>query len=483
MKFFIINPPYDIERYMGKLSKVGWVFPPAGLLSLASFLESNGVQVRLYDAQVATTPLVEEIRRFRPDMVGITCTTALVYSMKHTAKLVKDNFDIPVVVGGVHPTVMPDETLGDPNVDFVVRGEGEITTYELLRALKTKRYGRILGLSYTANGKVVHNPPRPLIKNLDDLPYPAYHLIEFDKLRSSPDLDFGSRMMVVYGSRGCPYNCVFCANRILTNRRWRVRSVHNLMGEIDLLINKYGINFIMMGDNDFTVNREWAMEFCREYIKRGYSHIGWEANVRADQVDDDLLALMKKAGCRLILLGLESGVQRILDMMNKQITLEQAETAVKKIKKAGMLVRASFILGMPTETREESLQTIRFAKKLPLDQVRFAVATPFPGTELFDMAKQDGMGEIDDWTKFSLMVGYTGHDPVYVPHGRAAEEIKALQRKANLEFFLRPRIIWSMAKRIRSFRDVKKMARGLYHFMKATFLVESGDSGRIDLAD
>ncbi len=482
MRFFIINPDYDIERYMGGLSKVGWVFPPSGLLSLASFLESKGVKVKLYDAQVATAPLVDEIRGFKPDLVGITCTTALVYSMMHTAKLIKENFDIPIVVGGVHPTVLPDETLGDKDVDFVVRGEGEITTYELLKSLKTRKFKNILGLSYMSKGKAVHNPPRPLIKNLDDLPYPAYHLIEFDKFKSSPDLDFGSRMMVVYGSRGCPYNCIFCANRVLTNRRWRARSVKNLMGEIDILIKKYDINFIMMGDNDFTVNREWAMDFCRQYIKSGYSHIGWEANVRADQVDDELLALMKRAGCKLILLGLESGVQRILDMMHKQITLEQAETAVRKIKKAGMLVRASFILGMPSETRAESLQTIRFAKKLPLDQVRFAVATPFPGTELFDLAKEDGMKEIDDWTKFSLMVGYTGHDPVYVPKGRTAQEIKALQRKANMEFFLRPRIILNMIRRIRSFRDLKKIARGFYHLTKATLFTKSEES-QIDMID
>lgn len=472
MKFFIVNPPYDIQRYMGKLSKVGWVFPPSGLLCLASFLESKGVEVKLYDAQVAERPLLEQIEEFKPDLVGITCTTALVYSMQHTAKLVKDSFDVPIAVGGVHSTVLPNETLEDKNVDFVVRGEGEITTFELLKALKTKRFGRVMGLSYKKNGKIIHNPNRPLIKNLDDLPFPSYHLIEFEKYKSAPDIDFGSRMMVVYGSRGCPYNCIFCANRVLTNRRYRARSVKNVMEEIELLVKKYDINFLLMGDNDFTVNRQWAMDFCREYIKRGFRKIPWDANVRADQVDEELLTLMKKAGCKLLSLGLESGVQRILDLMHKQTTVEQGEQAARMIMDAGILVRASFILGMPTETREESLETIRYSKRIPLDQVRFAIATPFPGTELFEMAKQEGM-KVDDWTKFSLMVGYTEHDPVYVPKGRTAKELKALQRKANMEFFLRPRQIWIMAKRIRSFRELKNMLKGFYHFMSASLFVKS----------
>jgi radical SAM superfamily enzyme YgiQ (UPF0313 family) len=472
MKIFIINPPYDIERYMGKLSEVGWVFPPSGLLGLASYLESKGVQVKLYDAQVETKPLVESVREFRPDMVGITCTTALVYSMKHTAKLVKDSFDVPVVVGGVHPTVLPNETLEDKNVDFVVRGEGEVTTHELLRALKTKRFGKVLGLSYKKNGKLVHNPDRPLIKNLDDLPFPAYHLIDVSKYKTSPDLDFGSRAMVVYGSRGCPYNCIFCANRVLTNRCYRARSVKNVMEEIDLLIKKYNMNFLMMGDNDFTVNRKWVVEFCKEYIRRGYSKIGWDANARADQLDEELLALMKRAGCKLLSLGLESGVQRILDLMHKQTTVEQGEQAAIMIRKSGILVRASFILGMPTETRKESLETMRYSKRIPLDQVRFSIATPFPGTELYDIAVKEGM-KVDDWTKFSLMVGYTEHDPVYVPKGRTAGELKALQRKANMEFLLRPRQIWVMVKRIKSFRDLKNMIRGFYHFMAASLFVKS----------
>lgn len=471
MKLLLINPPYDIERYMGNLGNVGWVIPPAGLLSIASYLEKNGVKVKIYDAQVEERPLISEIRKFKPDIIGITCVTSLFYSMKETAKKIKENFDIPVVVGGVHPTVLPEETLKDRNIDFVIRGEGHITTLELLKALRTKRFSRIKGISYRRNGKIVHNQDRPLIKNLDDIPYPAYHLIDFEKYRTSPDLDFGSRSITVYSSIGCPYNCTFCANPVLTKRCYRQRSVNNLMGEIDMLIKKYRINFLMIGDNDFTVNRKWTMDFCREYIKRGYNSIPWETSVRADQLDEELLSMMKKAGCKLLSLGLESGVQRILDIMNKRVTVAQLERGVKLVKDSGIIVRGSFILGMPTETREESLETIRFSRKLPLDQVRFAIATPFPGTELFEMAKNEGM-KVDDWTKFSLMVGYTDYDPVYVPKGRTAKELKELQRKANLGFFLRPRQVLVMIKRIRSLRDMKKIFKGFFYLMKASFFLK-----------
>jgi radical SAM superfamily enzyme YgiQ (UPF0313 family) len=303
------------------------------------------------------------------------------------------------------------------------------------------------------------------------IPMPALDLVPIEKYRISPDMRTGSRLGLIITSRGCPYDCMFCANKLLTKRTYRLRSIPSVIEEIEYYLEHYQINQLMIFDDNFAVDKKRTLELCAEFVRRGYpARFNWWTEARVDVLDEEILAAMKRAGCSIISLGLESGNQRLLDLIKKNITLEQTRKTVELIHKTGIKSRASFILGLPTETREESRQTIRFAYSLPLDQVRFSIATPFPGTELWDIAVQEGRIDPEniDWTKLSLMGGYADFLPLYFPEGRSAEEMKRLQKRANLFFFLRPRIIWGYINRIKSRDDFFNIFMGFYHLVKAT---------------
>jgi radical SAM superfamily enzyme YgiQ (UPF0313 family) len=417
----------------------------------------------------------ELLDELKPDIVGITCQSALVYSTLETARIVKQKYPQTIVaVGGVHASLRPRDLLGSENVDLVVRGEGEETFLEICTAFQGQEpLAGIPGISYRgASAEITETPDREMAKDLDSFPMPALDLVPIEKYRISPDMRTGSRLGLVITSRGCPYACMFCANKLLTKRTYRLRSIPSVIEEIDYYLEHYRIDQLMIFDDNFAVDKKRTLELCAEFVRRGYPEkFNWWTEARVDVLDEEILTAMKRAGCSIISLGLESGNQRLLDLIKKNITLEQTRKTVEIIHKVGIKSRASFILGLPTETREESLQTIRFAYSLPLDQVRFSIATPFPGTELWDIAVQEGRIDPEniDWTKLSLMGGYADFLPLYFPEGRSAEEMKKLQKRANLLFFLRPRIIRGYLDRIKSLDDFVNIFKGFYHLVKATF--------------
>jgi radical SAM superfamily enzyme YgiQ (UPF0313 family) len=475
MRILLVNPPYDIKRYMGGLAKVGWVFPPVGLLYIAAYVRAHdpALEVRIYDSQVETADFQEYLRDFAPDLVGITCQSALVYSTLEAARLVKEQRrDTLVVVGGVHASIRPADLLESTDIDLVVRGEGEESFLEICRALTDREsFAGIAGLSYRADGGVVNNPDRPITADLDSYPMPALDLLPLERYRISPDMRTGSRLGLIITSRGCPYDCMFCSNKLLTKKSYRLRSIESVLEEIEYYLEHYNINQLMIFDDNFAVNKKRTLELCAEFVKRGYPQkFTWWAEARVDVLDEEILTAMRQAGCTILSLGLESGNQRLLDYIKKNITLEQTRKTVELIHKVGIKSRASFILGLPTETREESERTIKFAYSLPLDQVRFSIATPFPGTELWDIAVAEGHIDPEriDWTKLSLMGGYADFLPLYYPKGRSAEEMKRLQRRANLFFFLRPRIVLGYFGRIKSVDDLFHIVKGFFCLIKAS---------------
>ena len=477
MRILLVNPPYDINRYMGGLAKVGWVFPPIGLLYIAAYLRKHQPKwdISVYDSQVAEYDFVEFLDGFKPDIVGITCQSALVYSALETARIVKQkNPQALVAVGGVHASLRPQDLLGSEYVDVVARGEGEETFLELCTAFQNLGpFAAIAGISYKNElSEITHSPDRAITKDLDGYPMPALDLVPIEKYRISPDMRTGSRLGLLITSRGCPYDCMFCANKLLTKRTYRLRSIPSVIEEIEYYLQHHQITQLMIFDDNFAVDKKRTLELCAEFVRRGYpARFNWWTEARVDVLDEEILTAMKRAGCSIISLGLESGNQRLLDFIKKNITLEQTRKTVETIHKVGIKSRASFILGLPTETREESLQTIKFAYSLPLDQVRFSIATPFPGTELWDIAIREGRIDPDtiDWTKLSLMGGYADFLPLYYPEGRSAEEMKQLQKRANLFFYLRPRIILGYFGRIHSLGDFLSILKGFFHLVKATF--------------
>jgi radical SAM superfamily enzyme YgiQ (UPF0313 family) len=365
-------------------------------------------------------------------------------------------------MGGIHPTVLPDETLADENVDFVVRGEGEQTMHELVSAMnKNNGFEKILGLSFKKRGSIVHNPSRPFIDNLDALPFPARHLLPMKKYHKllSTQLDevFQKPIDSVLGSRGCPYHCIFCAARTVSGHRYRVRSIKNIIREIEALINTYGIRQICFGDDNLVVNKDRTEKLCDELIRRGISdHLVWICETRIDSVDKEILQKMKIAGCKLISFGIESGSQRLLNLIKKETKIETIEKTLNLAKEVGIITRGTFMLGLPTETLEETQRTIEFAIKLDLDFVKFSLTTPYPGTELYNRCLEENSITSFDWTRYSSMAGYSDYDPIYVPLGRKSSELKEWQRKSHRKFYLRPEMIMNHLQKINSLNSFKR---------------------------
>lgn len=396
-KVLLILPPSTsaIKEILGITS------PPLGLAYIASFLEKEGNDVKIIDSLAENFDLHRidrEIGRWNPDMVGVTSTTPNFYDALKVAKIAKMH-DCRVVMGGPHVTFMDIETLEKtPFVDYIIRGEGEITMHELVKSLeKGIEPKRVTGLTYKSKGIIKRNPPKTPIKNLDSLPMPAYHLLPMEKYVSE-----GLRYATVISSRGCPFGCVFCSSSRICGKRWRARSTEKVVEEVQLLRDKYKVQSIEFVDDNFTLNRKRVKDICEEFVRRGID-VFWVCGSRVDSVNSELLSNLSKANCLLIYLGVESGSQRILDYMMKGVTLSQSERTVKLAKRYGLEVAASFILGMPDETVSEIEDTIKFAIKLNPEFAQFTIATPYPGTKLYDYALENNLLITRDWSKYDTL--------------------------------------------------------------------------------
>ncbi len=472
MRVLLINPPYDINKYMGKLSKMAFVFPPIGLTYIAGYLREKDIDVSIFDYQANDETIESVINNFNPDIFGITCQTSLVYSTIELSKRLKREFpEKKIIVGGVHASLRPQDLLKEESIDYVVNGEGEVTMFEFVEAIQSgSEPGKVPGVLYMGDGKISGGSPRAMTADLDTIPMPAIDLLPIHKYRVSPDMRTGDKVGVLITARGCPFNCIFCSSVLLTQRKYHMHSIERVCKEVERFIQDYGVNQLFIVDDNFGVNKRRSKELCREFIHRGFhKKITWWADARVDCVDEELLTLMKEAGCSIISYGVESGSQRLLDYIKKGITLEQVRETVRITKKVGIDIRATLILGLPTETREESLQTIEFAKELKIAQVRFALATPFPGTQLYDIAREEEGFTSDDWTSFSLMSGYVSDTPIYVPKGRDGKELTQLQRRANMYYFFKPRTIMVYLRRINSFSAFRDISLGALRFFWATY--------------
>ncbi len=458
-KVLLILPYFSEHHHYGTMSKVAPSLLPVSLVYLAGYLEREQFDVRIFDGQIDTmseTTLHQRLTEFNPDVVGITCMTPMVTETHLVAKAVKSfRKDLPVVVGGIHPSVMPEDIISDENIDFIVRGEGEITFSRLIEALPDGDFNQINGLTFISDGKIVHTPDQPLVDDLDTLPMPARHLVNYEGYHQIPDAVFAEPLREILTSRGCPFQCIFCSARLMSGFKYRYHSPERVLEEVDLLVNKYHARQIAVLDDNFVVNRQRTIDICEGILKRGYHRkVVWTTAARADQVDLELMKLMKKAGFALVSFGIETGVPRLLKLIKKGENMEQIRKAVDEAHQAGLKVRGTLMLGLPTETKEDSRATIEWAKNLKLDFAKFSLATPYPGTVLFDLAVKAGM-DVSDWSHFSSMAGFADYDPVYVPEGRDGKELARLQKQAMKEFYMRPRQIFNLIKNITSFNDIK----------------------------
>jgi len=421
MKILLIDPPYD--RLVGFRSE--WF--PLGISYIASYLAAHGHEVGVYHAehgpdteyksivrysedfsryklavQSDKHPIWEEVRdkisHFNPEVVGISVLTPKVPSAFKISAICKSiNPNIIVVLGGHHPTIKAQEMLSNENVDFVIRGEGEETAYELIDNLEnaSSSYHTIPGLSFRDNGKIIHNIDRECIGNLDSVPMPARDRL-FNLQTYTP-----VQLSMVMTSRGCPYQCGFCASHNMWGNKVRFRSIKNVLAEIKELKNRYAIKNITFMDDSFTVNRNRVKELCSALIEE-HLDITWGCLTRINMISDELISLMKKAGCTKVDVGIESGSQRVLDLINKGITLEQIREAIKILRRNKIFWSGFFMLGLPTETEVEIFDTLRLLKELKPDWANMSIFTPYPGTMLYELAKEKGMVcEPVDYTLYS----------------------------------------------------------------------------------
>ena len=463
-KILLILPYFSEKRHYGDMSKVAPSLLPVSLVYLAGYLEREGHQIRIFDGQVETmneATLAAAVKQFQPDLAGITCMTPMVAETLIVANIIKKTGPgIPVIAGGIHPSVLPDEIIQDPNIDVVVRGEGEVTFSELIEALPDGDLHSIAGLTFMDKDEIIHTQNRPLLEDLDTLPLPARHLVNYEGYHQVPDAVFAEPLREILTSRGCPFQCIFCSARLMSGYKYRYHSPERVLEEVDLLVNKYRARQIAVLDDNFVVDRQRTIDICEGLLKRGYhKKLVWTTAARADQVDLELLKLMKKAGFALVSFGVETGSPRLLKMIQKGETMDQIEKAVRDAHQAGLKVRGTLILGLPTETQEDSRATIEWAKNLQLDFAKFSLATPYPGTVLYEEALKQGL-DVRDWSRFSSMAGFADYDPVYVPAGRDPREMASLQKTAMREFYMRPKQIFNLLRNITSLNDIKMVYYG-----------------------
>ncbi|MEM3153536.1 MAG: radical SAM protein, partial [Candidatus Bathyarchaeia archaeon] len=352
MKVCLVSPPYN----SAVKSVVGVSSPPLGLAYLASVIRDE-YDVRIVDSNVLDynfDDVRKELKNFYPDVVGITSSTPSIYEaykVAEVAKSVRD--DCTVVLGGPHATFLYEVLTECKSIDVVVRGEGEETFQELINAMdRGICLGYVRGIAYRKGEKIVATKPRPLIGDLDKIPFPSLDLLPIEKYALQ-----GISYMPITTSRGCPFKCSFCASSRIFGGCWRGRSPKNVVEEIRLIHDEFNIKNIEFVDDTFTLNGRRAEEICDEILREGLD-ISWGASSRVDTINKGLVEKMRKAGCWIVYLGVESASQKILNEIGKKITISQIVRAVKTLKEAGIQILGSFILGFPEETIETAEQTI-----------------------------------------------------------------------------------------------------------------------------
>jgi anaerobic magnesium-protoporphyrin IX monomethyl ester cyclase len=401
--------------------------------------------------------IIDRLRVYQPQFIGLYSTAFGWEKAKKTAAAIKAVLSqVFIVVGGPYPVAVQEKCLQDcPDIDAVVTGEGEITVVEMIARLESARnFDGVEGVAFRLGNEIKKNSPRPLITDLDALPFPARDLLgEAAKYIPPPATYKRKPVAVIMTARGCNRHCLYCF-QLDKNRASgiRYRSVENVMAEIELVLSQ-GYREIKFIDDTLTADYHRAMSIAGEIKKRGLDFI-WFASAVVNQVDKPLLQAFKEAGCWAILFGAESGVQKNLNAIRKGITPDQIRRAVKAAKEVGITVYTPFLFGIPGQTFEDGLKTIEFALELDPDIANFHAITPFPGTELYDNIEKYGTMSED-------LTDYTYQGAAFVPYTMTREQIAELRQLALKKFYSRPKFLWRRFLALRSLNDLRVAWQGL----------------------
>ncbi len=474
MKILVINEPFvaDFCRTQRWAARTrGRVLRAPDWLAYATAVIERDIPeaiVKLYDFPATgwgKKEFCELISQHQPDFVVLDSTTPSIFSDIEYAKIVKNltKGKSKVIMVGPHVSALPEETLliAEGSIDVVCIGEYDYTVRDVI--LNFNNLSEVRGICYLENGKPKRTKPRELISNLDELPFPAWHHLDlmkyFDGGKLYPYID-------IISGRGCPNRCIFCLwPQVMHGLKYRFRSPKNVVDEIEYDIKLcpqvlHGGEFFFE-DDTFTVNKERAILICEEILRRNLK-ITFSVNARVDTADREMFRIMKKAGCRELLVGFESGVQEILDRMNKNITLEQSREFVKLAKEAKLQVHGCFVIGLPGETEETAKQTIKFALSLDIDTIQFSGAVPFPGTKFFSLCEQNGWLLTKDWSKWLS----SGEQQSVVEYPSISQQkINYYVDLGLKKFYFRPSYMLKFLVKTTSWSDLYRKLRGAKNFI------------------
>ena len=468
MKVLLVNPPDDLSSIGG-----GSVFvpklEPLGLLYVAAVAKQAGHDISVIDAFAEGLSADETCRRVleaKPDVVGFTSFTSNGGFLYTTGRRLKKEMPGTLVVfGNVHAGVYAEQYIRNGCCDIVVHGEGEYTFLELLKAYGKKwEWNVVPSISYVREDRFVTTSTPLIVEDLTRLPLPARELVKRELYDIGPISNFrlqnagrGKTSKHMFTSRGCPHRCSFCV--VHHDVKQRFHSIDQVLAEIEVLTNEYNAGYIFFMDSLFTSDKRRVMELC-EAIRGRRFKVKWGCEAHVNIIDKELVKSMESAGCTDMNFGIESGVQRLLARVNKRIKLENVEAAIKTVKQnTGIHAMGLFMLGLPGETRADSLQTIAYARSLPIDMAQFSIITPYPGSPMFNELKtkggidtgirSDGTVDVSVWPRYSAYISYTDNELIWTTPEQTGKELKELQRMALRSFYLRPGPIITQLKRMR----------------------------------
>ena len=475
MKVLLINPPWHQEIYSNLVASLAGFSQPLGLASIAAYLRVHGHEVRIIDANTEQISL-GRLAEYLPEGFRVIGTTSLTPSVDTSVKvmqLAKNKFPrVKTMMGGVHITAVGKEIMGKiPEIDFGVIGEGEETVLELADSLENnKSTDNIKGLIYRKGEEVIQNERRPPIANLDKLPFFAYDLLPMDKYRlPAHHIGFNrkvpiGRFALVFTSRGCPARCGFCSSKLIWGRTVRFRSARYVVEEIEMLVGRFGVKVVEFADDVFTLDKRRLHDILDGIIAKRLN-IHFNCLSRVDTIALEDLEKMKKAGCYLIRYGVESGSQKILERMHKNITAEQVIKTLGMTKKAKIASSVSFMIGYLGETEQTVKETIALAKQIDADRTLFFIAVPFPGTEFFEIAKKENLIlEAVGGERWALL----SRKGILQTESLSREDLIRLRNKAYHEVGINPKHLWRYIRRIRTWAQVKICIKGFIAMLTLT---------------
>jgi anaerobic magnesium-protoporphyrin IX monomethyl ester cyclase len=443
LRVLLINPSMNLKK-LGRFAGLLEPMPCIGLAYIAAALEHHGCHVRVIDMfaeRLDVAQVVEKAVRFSPDLIGMTVLTPSAPVCSAISQQLRRRLgDAKLVWGGVHADVFAADIVRTGDADFAVHQDGEITVCELVDAIAANEtdFSAIDGLTWSAEGSPVTNQARAINQDLDDLPYPAWHLFPYHKYGLLPFADFAKPVLTISGSRGCPYRCDYCSLIHTGGKVYRRRDPIKIVDEYEYLVDRYGVKQIGFVDPIFPLVKKDLEPFCTELVARGLDKkCQWLSETRADRLDAETCQLMYDGGCRRVLMGIESGVDLLLGNVNKKITTSKVRVGVENARNAGLQTVGLFMIGMPGETPEMTRETVEFSVDLDLDFAKFAITVPFPGSKLFEDRWQKDLFR-DDWENYTTF----NPDPdllIYHPHGYDPSTLVKMQSWALRRFYMRPR--------------------------------------------